>query len=61
MTAHCEKLHLCEACIYDYPNCDAEEIKFGNGRGNDNVIECDMYNQGDREYMTCPSECNCCN
>lgn len=60
MKAHCDKIHLCDSCIYAYPDCDADTIEFGNGKGNDNVIECDVYNQGDRERVMCPSDCICC-
>lgn len=61
MRAHCEKIHLCDSCAYQYPNCYTENVTFGNGKGNDNVIECDAYNQGDKECITCPSDCICCN
>lgn len=61
MVVHCKKMHLCDSCTYQYPNCDADSIEFGNGKGNDNVIECDAYNQGDREHMACPSDCMACN
>ena len=37
------KVHLCNSCIYDFPTCKTKVTKFGNGIGNDNVIECDCY------------------
>lgn len=60
MKSYCTKLHLCENCIYSYPSCNANDVKFGYGKGNDNVIECDIYNQGDKETMVCPQDCMCC-
>lgn len=40
-----KRLHLCESCSKDYPECDAtfDGIKFGSGVGNDNVIGCTAY------------------
>lgn len=61
MKAHCEKIHLCDSCTHYYPECDAENVTFGIGKGDDNVIECNDYNQGDKECVTCPSDCMCCN
>jgi len=39
------KINLCDTCIFSFPECDAtvEDIKFGNGKGNDNVIWCNYY------------------
>lgn len=41
------KIHLCSSCQYTYPSCPAgiDDCKFGNGVGNDNVIECNKYIQ----------------
>ncbi len=35
--------NLCDTCLNVYPECLPTEIKFGNGLGGDNVIECDGY------------------
>jgi hypothetical protein len=35
--------HLCDKCIYEIPTCKSNEKIFGNGTGNDNIIECDGY------------------
>lgn len=39
------RLHLCESCAKEYPECDAtsDDIMFGRGIGNDNVIGCAAY------------------
>ena len=39
------RLHLCESCAKEYPECDAtiDGIEFGNGVGNDNIIGCTAY------------------
>lgn len=39
------RLHLCESCANEYPECDAtvDGIEFGSGVGNDNVIGCMAY------------------
>jgi len=36
-------IHLCDDCENTYPECDADKIVFGDGKGNDNVIECDKF------------------
>lgn len=60
MIAHCNKIHICDSCTYQYPNCGADNIVFGCGKGNDNVIDCDIFCQGDNESITCPSGCTYC-
>ena len=39
------RLHLCESCANEYPECDAtvDGIEFGSGVGNDNIIGCTAY------------------
>lgn len=39
------KVHLCNTCIHDFPQCEAkcEDITFGTGLGNDNVYMCKSY------------------
>ena len=39
------RLHLCESCAKEYPECDAaiDGIEFGCGVGNDNIIGCTAY------------------
>jgi len=37
------KIHLCDTCKYVFPECNPEKIEFGDGFGNDNVIECSQY------------------
>lgn len=34
--------NLCETCGFCIPVCD-QDVEFGNGIGNDNVIECSGY------------------
>jgi len=36
-------LHLCISCRNTYPDCSAEGLEFGDGKGNDNIIKCDSY------------------
>lgn len=38
------KRHLCDSCCNNFPTCISEKIEFGDGLGNDNVIECSGYN-----------------
>lgn len=40
-----ERLNLCESCKQDFGSCAAQfdDIVFGNGTGNDNVIGCGAY------------------
>ena len=37
-----ETLHLCDTCEHEFYNCKGN-MKFGTGKGNDNVYECDAY------------------
>jgi len=34
--------NLCDTCLYTFAECDGEPV-FGNGKGNDNVVECSKY------------------
>lgn len=40
------KVHLCNSCRSEYPNCgaDTNDVMFGDGTGNDNICCCAMYN-----------------
>ena len=35
--------HLCNNCEFLFPECNGNDIVFGNGKGNDNVVMCDCY------------------
>ena len=35
--------NLCDNCLKEFATCKQAHIKFGNGIGNDNVIECSEY------------------
>jgi len=39
------KIHLCNTCKSKIPTCNAiyEDIEYGNGWGNDNVMGCKCY------------------
>lgn len=39
------RIHLCQSCHKEYPNCDAnnDDIVFGDGIGNDNICCCNKY------------------
>jgi hypothetical protein len=43
MKAKDSKSNLCEKCMFDVPTCGSQNIKFGDGVGNDNVIECSNF------------------
>jgi hypothetical protein len=43
MKTKTKKGNLCETCEYNFADCQAMGIKFGTGKGNDNVIECKTY------------------
>lgn len=38
-------VHLCNSCCNYYPECSDENhiVKFGDGKGNDNVCCCNKY------------------
>ena len=39
------KINLCSTCAFEIPSCEAgpEDIEFGDGLSNDNVILCKHY------------------
>jgi len=39
------RIHLCEYCKYDYPECPAkkDDVIFGNGTGHDNICDCAKF------------------
>ena len=37
------KRNLCNTCKHSIPTCEAVNIEFGNGVGNDNVVNCDCF------------------
>ena len=43
------KINLCDTCYnsVDFPECipQSDDILFGNGLGNDNIIECVNYEE----------------
>ena len=39
------KINLCEFCIFKYPECECNELLFGDGIGKDNIIKCDCFEQ----------------
>lgn len=43
---HNNSIHLCDSCQYSFPSClaNAEDVLFGNGKGNDNICACNKYN-----------------
>ena len=44
------KVHLCNSCQHNYPDCSAEQndVIFGDGIGNDNICCCAKYEIADR-------------
>lgn len=38
-----KEMNLCDYCSFCMSDCYGE-VKFGEGYGNDNIIECDCYN-----------------
>lgn len=38
-------VNLCDHCIHDIPTCSAEGLVFGLGKGNDNVLDCDVFKE----------------
>ena len=40
--------NLCDSCKHSYPECPskADDVIFGDGKGNDNIIACAVYEAG---------------
>ena len=37
------QINKCDSCNFDTSTCKSGVVKFGQGKGHDNVIECDGY------------------
>lgn len=37
-------MNLCDKCAKEFATCKPENVVFGNGVGNDNVVECSGFN-----------------
>lgn len=37
------KVNLCDSCCNEQPGCNPENLIFGSGLGDDNVVACDTY------------------
>ncbi len=37
------KVNLCDYCQREYPACDSQDVEYGDGLGNDNIIKCGIY------------------
>ena len=50
------KINLCDTCTErnDYPICCPPDVTFGNGKGNDNIIQCSKYILGTAKPCTIP-------
>lgn len=42
-------VNLCDDCIHSFPECspDQEEMEYGDGPGQDNIVKCPDYNDGE--------------
>lgn len=45
MKAKSSKDNLCDTCRKCIADCDAKDIEFGDGVGNDNIVECGEYEE----------------
>ena len=52
-------MNLCNTCEHCIADCDSKNIKFGNGKGNDNVISCDTYKLKSALNDGCCPNCGC--
>lgn len=46
------KRNLCDSCKHCFADCPAtpDDVKFGDGMGNDNVYECDKYEKKEKHF-----------
>ena len=48
-SVHDIKVNLCDTCRYSQPECmndmTVEDIEYGDGKGNDNIIKCTNYDK----------------
>lgn len=45
--------NLCDSCVWTMSDCEPDHVEFGDGFGNDNVIECSVY---DSSIMGLPDD-----
>ena len=43
------QVNMCDTCQWCISECCAVNIKFGDGLGGDNIIECDQYSGSEYE------------
>ena len=46
---NCDQENMCESCDWCFAECCAENFKYGEGYGQDNIIECDSYSGSEYE------------
>ena len=49
--------NLCDSCALCFADCPSENVVFGNGIGDDNVIECDSFIQASKLVKTPCESC----
>ncbi len=46
MKANTRTENLCDTClIHQYPECQGNDVEFGDGYGDDNIIQCENCEQ----------------
>lgn len=55
------KMNLCNTCEENIPECKSshKDVKYGNGKGDDNIIECKYYNLKSNLNKGCCPNCGC--
>lgn len=54
-------MNLCNTCECEIPTCESkhDDVKYGNGKGNDNIIECKSYRLKRFLSEVCCPNCGC--
>jgi hypothetical protein len=47
------KINLCDTCRNEFPTCEAKNVDFGNGKGDDNVYRCDSHEAHRHKCLIC--------
>ena len=43
-------VNLCRNCVHEFAECTDSTPQFGNGKGNDNVYDCDKFELGETKW-----------
>ncbi len=49
-------VNLCDTCCYEQPTCTGDNLIFGSGIGNDNIVACSAYDAIECRQHNCDGD-----